>query len=493
MRLYTTAEIRRIENEHAAHHPAVSLMQRAGEAAAQLAASMLDSGGRVLVLAGPGNNGGDAWVAARALQATWHEVTVLALGIPNALEASAARSAFLEQRGKVTGEWPRGKRFDLIVDGLLGIGLGRPVEGEIAALIDLANTSGTPVLALDIPSGLHADSGAAQGSAILATATITFIGAKPGLFTADGPDHAGDVTVETLGIDDPAQGSAAMLLTRESVCSLVPRRSRNSHKGSNGSVGIIGGATGMAGAAVLAARAALLLGAGKVFQASLGEHNRDFDPMHPEIMLRKPRELVDQKDLESLVAGPGLGTGDVAKNLMTTIVKLPIPLVIDADALNLIAEWRALQNALPKREAATVITPHPGEAARLLDTDTATIQADRVAAARTLAQRFRATVVLKGAGTVIASPDERWCINSTGNPGLASGGTGDVLAGMLGALIAQGLTAEDAARLGVCLHGAAADACVELGVGPIGLTASDVALAARELINEWASPAPGTL
>lgn len=485
MRLHTVEQIRRIESDHARRHPAVSLMQRAGEAVARLAASMVVNGGRILVLAGPGNNGGDAWVAVRALQAAWHEVTVLSLGEPTAPEARAARSAFLEHKGNVATTWPSGKRFDLIIDGLLGIGLARPVEGPIAMLIEQANATRTPILALDVPSGLEADSGVALGNTIRATATITFIGAKAGLFTGDGPDHAGDVQIESLQIDDALLESSAQLLTAETVRALVPRRRRSAHKGSNGSVGIMGGATGMAGAAALAARAALLLGAGKVFHASLCEQSQGFDPGHPEIMLRKPRDLLDQKALTALVIGPGLGTSDVAKNLLTSALKLPIPLVVDADALNLIASWRAQQNALPKREAPTLLTPHPGEAARLLDTDTATVQRDRVGSARALAQRFRATVVLKGAGTVIAFPDDRWCINGTGNPGLASGGTGDVLAGMLGALIAQGLDTESAAQLGVCLHGAAADACVARGVGPIGLTASDVALAARDLINRW--------
>jgi ADP-dependent NAD(P)H-hydrate dehydratase / NAD(P)H-hydrate epimerase len=491
--LHTVEQIRRIETAYAKTHPQISLMQLAGEAAARSAAAMVQSGGRILVLAGHGNNGGDAWVAARALQAAWHAVTVLSLAEPKAAEARKARDEFVDQRGEIVDGWPEGRRFDVIVDGLLGIGLSRPPEGRIAELIDRANASGIAILALDVPSGLDADSGLALGKSIRATQTITFIGAKAGLFTGDGPDHAGKVHVEALNIDDETLASEAVLLTPEYVQPLIPRRLNNSHKGTNGSVGIVGGATGMAGAAALASYSALLLGAGKVFHGSLCEALEAFDPRHPEIMLRKPRDLVDAKDLDALVIGPGMGTGDAAKNLLASALKLPIPLVIDADALNLVATGRALQNALPKREAATLLTPHPGEAARLLGVETRAIAENRVGSAIELARRFHATTVLKGAGTVIAFPGGTWCINSTGNPGLASGGTGDVLAGMLGALIAQGMPAADAARLGVCLHGAAADACVADGIGPIGLTASDVAGAARTLINAWANQAAGQL
>jgi ADP-dependent NAD(P)H-hydrate dehydratase / NAD(P)H-hydrate epimerase len=485
IRLYSVDQIRRIENGYAEKHPDISLMQAAGEAAARKAAAMLEGGGRVLVLAGPGNNGGDAWVVARALQASWHAVTVVALGEPKAREAQAAKVAFVQHRGEICDSWPVDKRFDLLIDGLLGIGLSRPAEGVIAEFIERANWSGTPILALDVPSGLDADSGQALGSTIRATETIAFIGAKAGLFTGDGQDCAGRVSVENLNIDEEHLASEASLLTEELARTFVPQRKRNSHKGSHGAVGIVGGATGMVGAAALAARSALLLGAGKVFQASLCDSVQGCDAQHPEIMLRKPRDLIEQKELNALVIGPGMGTGDAAKNLLATAIKLPVSLVIDADALNLIATGRALQNALAKREAATIITPHPGEAARLLAVDTKDIAANRVGSALELAQRFHAVVVLKGAGSVIAFPDGGWCINATGNPGLASGGTGDVLAGMLAALLAQGLSAEHAAQLGVCLHGAAADACVAGGIGPIGLTASDVATAARRLINVW--------
>jgi hydroxyethylthiazole kinase-like uncharacterized protein yjeF len=485
IRLYTVDQIRRIESGYAEKHPDISLMQAAGEAAARKAAAMLEGGGRVLVLAGPGNNGGDAWVVARALQASWHAVTVLALGEPKAREAEAAKAAFLQHRGEIRESWPADKRFDLVIDGLLGIGLSRPAEGTIAEIIERANALGTPILALDVPSGLDADSGQALGGTIRAAETITFIGAKPGLFTGDGPDYAGRVSVEILNIDDEHLASEAVLLTEELARKFAPQRRRNSHKGSHGAVGVVGGATGMAGAAVLAARGALLLGAGKVFQASLCDSVQGFDTQHPEIMLRKPRDLIEQKELDALVIGPGMGTGDTAKNLLAAAIKLPIPLVLDADALNLLSTGRALQNALPKREAATIITPHPGEAARLLAVETKDIAGNRVGSALELAQRFHAVVVMKGAGSVIAFPDGGWCINATGNPGLASGGTGDVLAGMLGALLAQGLSVEHTAQLGVSLHGAAADACVAEGIGPIGLTASDVALAARRLINAW--------
>lgn len=486
MRLLTAAQIRAIEAQHAAAHPDESLMPRAAQAAAEHATALMQGGGRVIVLAGTGNNGGDAWVTADFLRRSWHAVTVIEVEEPKAKEAAEARARFLASGGRLATRWP-GSQHDLVIDGLLGIGLNRAPEGRIAELILAANHSKLPVLALDVPSGLNADTGHCPGACIAATHTLTFISGKPGLFTANGPDQVGNVHLAELGLAGSVAtlaegGNTGTLLDLNALRQTLPPRKRDSNKGTYGSVGLIGGATGMSGGLVLATRAALLLGAGKVFQASLCEYSQGFDPLHPEIMYRKPRELLSE-DPTALVVGPGMGTLDISRNLLADALKAEGPMVLDADALNLLAKGRALQNAVSRRSAPTLFTPHPAEAARLLDMDTSAVNKDRIRAATTLAKRFKAYVVLKGAGSVVADPDGCWSINSTGNPGMATAGMGDVLAGMIGALLAQGMKPGDAIRLGVCLHGAAADRAVTQGMGPIGLTASDVAVWARRILN----------
>jgi hydroxyethylthiazole kinase-like uncharacterized protein yjeF len=248
-------------------------------------------------------------------------------------------------------------------------------------------------------------------------------------------------------------------------------------------LGIVGGSDGMVGASILAGRAALHLGAGKVLVGLAARERPAVDWQQPELMLRDAGQVLDQP-LNALVIGPGLGTGDVGRRWLDRALRLPIPLVIDADALNLIAADAALGTTVAARVAPTVVTPHPAEAARLAGVDTARIQRDRLEAALTLAHRLECAVILKGSGSVLAYPSGNWEINDGGNSGLASGGTGDVLAGMIGALLAQGIARETAAPLAVCLHGAAADALVAQGIGPLGLTASELGPAARRLLND---------
>lgn len=264
---------------------------------------------------------------------------------------------------------------------------------------------------------------------------------------------------------------------------LLPR-AIDAHKGSNGSVAIIGGDTGMVGAALLAARAALLSGAGRVYTALLSESAPAVDVCHPEIMLRSASTLTHLSQLNCVVIGPGLGTSSTAIELLAFSLAQNVPLLLDADALNLIATHPHLGSVIKNRHAGTIITPHPGEAARLLSTSTESIQQNRTESALSLATNLHVTCVLKGAGTVCAHHDGSWFINTTGNPGLASGGTGDVLSGIIGSLIAQGLSTLEAAKLGVYVHGAAADALVEQNIGPVGLTASEVAQQVRHVINQ---------
>jgi ADP-dependent NAD(P)H-hydrate dehydratase / NAD(P)H-hydrate epimerase len=481
------ADIRTIE----ARMSGQPLMERAGLSAAALARDMLaDRRSRVLVLAGPGNNGGDAFVVARHLASWFFDVVVCAPDSAARMpaEAAAARLAWRERGGAPVTDWSEDDDFGLIVDGLFGIGLRRAIDPMHARWIARANDGRIPILALDVPSGLDADTGVAQTPTIRARATATFIALKPGSLTLDGPDHCGAISVHRLGVagsDMPATAGTRLdwAVLRTALPEVLLRSRRNVHKGTYGTLGVVGGGDGMVGASLLAARAALQLGAGKVLVGLAASDRPAVDSRQPELMLRGAADVLERV-LDAIVIGPGLGTGEKARDLLDRALRLDTPLVIDADALTLIAADAALASAVSARSVPTLITPHPAEAARLAGVKTSNIQANRIEAALRLADRFNAGVVLKGAGSVLAYAGGGWAINGSGNPGLASGGTGDVLAGMLGALLAQGIAPGDALSLGVCLHGAAADALVAQGVGPLGLTASELAPAARRLLND---------
>lgn len=490
--LYAVAEIRAIEQQAATALPPGTLMQRAGQATANAALDMLPfstNKARVLVLAGPGNNGGDALEAAANLTYSGVQVEILRFppaGAPSAERAAAQRRAehsdarFID----IGTSAMAGTDWNLVIDGLFGIGLARPVSGALRTLVDTVNTLSCPVLALDVPSGLDADTGAIvgpDGVAVHATHTITFIGDKPGLHTCDGRDHAGQVTVAPLDLE-PRQFPPARLHLNDVgfFARHLKLRRQNSHKGSYGNVAVVGGARGMAGAPILAARSALHAGAGRVF-AVFADDAPAYDSGQPELMCRAAAGF----DLDSavLVLGPGLGTAPQSVELLKRAVASASALVADADALNLLASDAALQAGVATRAAGCIITPHPLEAARLLGIAIGAVQADRVSAAHKLAAQLRATVVLKGSGTVIAAPDGDAVINTTGNPALATAGTGDVLAGLCGSLLAQGWPQWEAALAAVWLHGMAADVLVNDGVGPIGLTAGELTPAIRAAIN----------
>jgi ADP-dependent NAD(P)H-hydrate dehydratase / NAD(P)H-hydrate epimerase len=483
--IYTTAGIRRIEQLAVLAAGAPALMERAGLAAAECARRMCGDRARdILVLAGPGNNGGDALEAAVHLRRAFYRMHVVLAGDRGKLPPDAARalSKWEAAGGTLLAEIPADVRFGLALDGLFGIGLGRPLAGAHAALVRALNALGVPVLALDVASGIDGDTGAVMGAAVRATRTLTFIAHKPGLLTLDGPDHCGDVVVDALGVD------AARLLAPEGerveagvVRAAVPRRPMNFHKGKAGSVGILGGAAGMTGAALLAGRAALKCGAGRTHLGLLSP--LAVDAAQPELMLRAAKDLFEKDLLTVLAAGPGLGRSEAAKKSLDSALASKLPLVLDADALNLVAASKPAAKKVAGRRAPTIMTPHPAEAARLLGSKTQDVQADRVASAKAIAKRYEAIVVLKGNGTVIAAPDAKWWINATGNPGMASAGMGDALTGMIAALLAQGAAPVDATLAGVHLHGAAADRLVAAGVGPVGLTANEVIDAARALLN----------
>lgn len=484
--IYRTEDIRRIEAAAFAQSPPAPLMERAGLAAAELIRTQLGSRERALVLAGPGNNGGDAFVAARHLKQWWIDTTVVFTGDAASLpaDAKAAHDAWRAAGGTVRAQWPEGPAADVVVDGLFGIGLRRPLDERHAELVMRTARSGATVIALDVPSGLQADTGQALGDAVQADHTITFIALKPGLLTLDGPDHAGVVHVAALGLDAAAAvAPRGFMVDGECVRTALPNRRRNSHKGDYGDVAIVGGAAGMAGAAWLAGRAALLLGAGRVYVGLADAQAPTLDPLHPELMMRPASDIVDLARAAVLVTGPGLGQSDAAAALLDAAIARDVPLVLDADALNLIAQDADRAGRVRKRTSGTIATPHPAEAARLLATDTSAVQADRIAAALRLADRLNAWTVLKGAGSVCAGPDGTWFVNTTGNPGMAAAGMGDVLSGMIGALMAQGAPIREALLAGVHLHGMAGDAVAADHGGPIGVTAGEVATAARLVAN----------
>lgn len=480
--LYCAAHLRDIEQSYAASKPASALMEIAGQAAAALAAELALDGLPILVLAGSGNNGGDALVAARYLKQQWHAVDLMYTGEaePVPPEAKTAYRAWLACGGNILNTIPS-KRYGLVIDGLFGIGLTRALDSTCLSLVQQVNALDSPVLALDIPSGLHADTGQVLGAAITADVTLTFLGLKPGLFTLNGADYAGQVHVCDLGVAPALFPPALGHLVNARPCRL-PERRHNSHKGSNGHVAVLGGASGMVGAALLAARAALLAGSGRVSCHFLAPEAPAVDPATPELMLHHSNDEALADNINCIIAGPGIGRTARAARLLRACAQHPATLVLDADALHLLHNDQALIKSLHQHGRA-VLTPHPGEAAALLQCEVADIQADRITAAKKIAARYQTVTVLKGSGSIIATPDGRWFINSSGNPGLATAGMGDVLAGVIGALIAQGLNTEQATLLGVYLHGQAADTLVAEGIGPTGLTASELIMAIRQQLN----------
>lgn len=492
--LLLNATLRQLEQDFSASE----LMQQAGKAAAELAMQMQpDKSLPMLILAGPGNNGGDALEAARLLRQQGYDLDVVLPSGQQTLphDAEAARQRFLAAGGSwITEVWSIDEevKYGLIIDGLFGIGLSKPLSADFADLVELAHClkqkHACPILALDCPSGLNAETGVAQAICIVADVTLTFIADKPGLHTLDGPDYCGRIEVADLGIPSSAIKADAYLFTAETPPTKLARRKQNSHKGSYGNAGILGGSQGMLGAAFLAARACLCLGAGRVFLAPLDSHAPSWDSQQPELMLRSPTALFAQNGLHALGCGPGLGASDVASQYLNLAFALPIPLVLDADALNLLAAEMTLAHQLKQRRAATILTPHPLEAARLLGCSVAEIQRNRWQAALRLAQQYQSYVLLKGCGSIIACPNGQWWVNGTGNPGMASAGMGDVLTGIITALLTQGYPVAEALCTAVFVHGLAADTLVQTqGLHRmIGITASETIVASRQVINQFA-------
>jgi len=476
--LFTVAELRAIEQGAQSGLPPGELMARAGRGAARRIDALAgDRRPSVCIVCGPGNNGGDGFVVAAELAARGHQVVCVLLGAaqPSATDALAAFRRWREGGGAMSAALPD-RRFDIVVDALFGIGLARPLQGAFLDAVRWINEHAERVVALDVPSGLDSDRGAWVGDVegVRADLTVTFLGDKPGLHTGAGSDAAGEVQVDWLGLE--AGSSALTLSAPDEFPDIARPRRRDTHKGSFGNVLVVGGGAGMVGAPLLAARAALRLGAGRVYVDCIGAPELRVDPVQPELMFRPHASIADP---ECVVVGCGLGVDSGGRAALAWSLARPRACVIDADGLNLLAEESALRATLRERAVPSVLTPHPLEAARLLKISAQDVQRDRLGAARTLARDLRAIVVLKGAGTVIAGPDGRTAINPTGSPALATAGTGDVLAGMLGALLAQGFDAWQSVVAAVWLHGAAVR-----GAGDIGIVAGDLAPRAAEALRK---------
>lgn len=456
--LFDTAATRTLEHAGLSVTAPHTLMQRAGLATARLALALHPHAATVWVAAGPGNNGGDGMEAAVHLQGAGKQVVVSWLGDRATAPADAAAAFDRACAAGVPFADAPPSHWDLCIDALLGIGASRAPEGTMARWIDAIGRHAAPVLSIDIPTGLHADTGVATTPHVQAHATVCLLTLKPGLFTADGRDVSRQVWLDDLQLD-----AAALLPALEPTARLIgapPARLRPhaSHKGSFGDVAIVGGAPGMAGAAMLAATAALHGGAGRVFLCPL-----DADAAHPGSAGAAPelmRRSVDTIDPGRTTVVAGCGGGDRIRAVLPRLLTRAARLVLDADALNAVAGDASLQLQLRARAhhpVATVLTPHPLEAARLLGTTAAQVQADRLQAARQLAQDWQCTVILKGSGSIVVAPGQVAAINPTGNARLAVPGSGDVLAGMIGARLAAGTPAFDAACQAVYRHGAAAD------------------------------------
>ena len=484
--VYSVASVRQVDRNAigGAGIDGYTLMTRAAQASLDYAERQFPGANRWLVVCGAGNNAGDGYVLARLAADSGIKVSVLAVVDPNRLQGDAAKafSDFATAGGIAHAfDGELGRNFDLVVDALLGSGIDRPVDGQFAQVIRQINQHAAPVLSLDLPSGLNGDSGKAMGCAVSATGTITFVARKTGLYLGDGPNQCGDLALADLDIPDACFTSEAIQLRTidaEIVRNQLPPRLRGSHKGDFGRVLVIGGAPGMPGAPRLAAEAALRVGAGIV---SVATHPTQVEAVfggRPELMCHG---VTTSDDIESLLdratvvaVGPGLGLGNWSREIFAAALNSRKPLIIDADALTLLAEN-------PAYDDNWILTPHPGEAARLLRSSVDEVQSERLHTLSELRKKYGGTVVLKGAGTLVSCDTSPNWISTAGNPGMSTPGMGDVLCGVIASLRAQGLSREVAAVAGVDVHARAGDAAAR--AGERGLIASDVIDELRRRVN----------
>jgi len=489
--LHDAQASRAIEAAALAQHAPHVLMQRAGTAAARLAQAVAPHAQRVWVACGPGNNGGDGLVAARHLRRAGVDVQATLFGDAQRLpdDARQALADALKDGVAVSAQRPD-VPCDLVIDALLGLGASREPQGTLAEAIVAINAMQTQVLAVDLPSGLHAGTGQRLGAAaVTATHTLSLLTLKPGLFTGVGRDHAGQIWLDVLGVSVAADSATARLAGADTMQVLAPR-AHASHKGSHGDLAVLGGAAGMTGAALLAARAALASGAGRVFVSLLDDDGPHYDSQHLELMFKPQWWHSEPATLARCTVVCGCGGGAAVREVLPVLLSRCPRLLLDADALNTLAADEGLRRQLRGRAArgqATLLTPHPLEAARLLDSDVASVQADRLRAAATLAQREGCVVLLKGSGSVIAAPGELPVINPSGNGLLAGGGTGDVLAGWAGGFWAQlapahgdRRSAQLAMQAAAWLHGHAADRQLALAPRGLALRAGELSERMRE-------------
>jgi NAD(P)H-hydrate epimerase len=484
--IYRAAQVRALDRFAIEHCgiPSYSLMTRAGEAAFRLMRTRWPSAERITVLCGPGSNGGDGYVVARLALIAGLSVNVVALSDPALLKGDARRAwQDLLAAGGKTVAWQDAQldKAEVVIDAIFGTGLDRPMPREYVERIDTLNAAGRPVLAIDVPSGLDSDRGQPLTVAVQADCCISFVGLKIGLFVGKGPNCAGQLFFDGLGV--PAAPAdigppVAERMMDASIGRLLPRRARTAHKGDHGRVLIVGGALGMPGAARLAGEACLRAGAGLVTVATRSANVPAIVAGRPELICHGVEDataidpLIERAD--AIALGPGLGQDAWARSLFERVIASARPLLIDADALNLLA-------ARPSRRDDWVLTPHPGEAARLLGVDTAVVQRDRLDALRALIERYGGVVVLKGAGTLVGMRDRVPALCDRGNPGMGVAGMGDVLTGIIAGLWAQTRNLHESACVGVLVHALAGDAAARRGER--GMLATDLFPQLQSLIN----------
>ncbi len=526
--LYTTSQVReldRIAIEDFAI-PGFDLMKQAGKVTFDCMMASYPDVHSVCIVCGTGNNGGDGYVVASLAFQAGMDVSVIQLGNDEAIKGDAllARQTYLKTGGAILGLASANEilaQADVIIDAIFGTGLTRTIKGEFAEAINTINQSAAKRISVDVPSGLNSDTGSVMGCCVKADKTVTYIGLKCGLFTGQARDYVGELVFDDLGVPYevykhvPNISPIKTLVPDKITQQLLKPRARCGHKGDFGHVLCIGGAPGMSGAILLCAEAALRSGAGLVSVATHPSHASFLNLQRPEIMVSAVSQADDVLPLiekaSVIIIGPGLGQTAWANDLLALILMSDKPKVLDADALNLLAEHHittaslsrpgysalvtnpigrinaAMQNEGLKRKDNWIITPHPGEAARLLITKTALIEQDRYQSVELLQQQFGGVCVLKGAGSLI-SDGEKTRVCRSGNPGMASGGMGDVLSGIIGALVAQAdhqksaLTLFDAATVAVKIHGKAADLAAQQGEK--GMLASDLFPFIRQLVNE---------
>ena len=482
--IYQAHQVREIDRAVIEQHgvPGITLMRRAGEAAFKQIMARYSGINHLVVVCGAGNNGGDGYVAALCAHKIGIPVTVLAAAEPNTDDAATACRDYRAGGGVVGADHSLPADAGLVVDALFGTGLSRAPRGIGAELIRHINDANCPVVSVDMPSGLHSDTGFAFAPCVKADTTITFIGLKLGLLTGQGRSHAGEIVFEDLRIPAEARRAVAPV-ARIIQRPLLTKRRREMHKGDAGRVLVVGGDRGMLGAVLLAGEAALRCGSGLVTVAG-SEAHLDLPALRfPELMsadaLQLSLEQISQR-ADAVVLGPGLGQSDWSAQVFERFIDVEVPMVVDADGLNWLARSGRHANGQTnaRRNSARVLTPHPGEAAKLLQCTTAEIQADRLQAAREIAAKYGGICVLKGAGTLVACADGAMFLCDKGNPGMATAGMGDVLSGIVGSLAGQGLPVATAATAGVWLHAAAADGAVQ--------TTGERSLLARDVIHHLA-------